>query len=97
MNSCKYGNLPQNRERIYIVGFRDRKVYERFYFPRPIPLTTKLSDCINMVEPVPEIFTTGEELVRFTRLSLQVLSTVAPFTSGADIMSVKTGAVSARL
>ena len=56
MNSCEYGNLPQNRERIYIVGFRDRKVYERFYFPRPIPLTTKLSDCINMVEPVEENF-----------------------------------------
>lgn len=56
MNSCEYGNLPQNRERIYIVGFRDRKVYERFYFPRPIPLTIKLSDCINMVEPVQENF-----------------------------------------
>lgn len=48
--------MRKNRERIYIVGFRDRKVYERFYFPRSIPLTTKLSDCINMVEPVEENF-----------------------------------------
>ncbi|WP_394920129.1 DNA cytosine methyltransferase [uncultured Robinsoniella sp.] len=23
MNACEYGNVPQNRERIYVVVFRD--------------------------------------------------------------------------
>ena len=25
LNSMEYGNVPQNRERIYIVGFKDKK------------------------------------------------------------------------
>lgn len=47
LNACEYGNIPQNRERIYIVGFLDNKMYERFHFPMPIPITTKLQDEID--------------------------------------------------
>lgn len=47
LNACEYGNIPQNRERIYIVGFLDKKMYEKFHFPMPIPLTTKLEDVID--------------------------------------------------
>lgn len=35
LNALDYG-LPQNRERIYIVGFKDEKMYEAFNFPNPI-------------------------------------------------------------
>lgn len=38
MNSMEYGNVPQNRERIYIVGFKDTKKTEAFEFPDPIEL-----------------------------------------------------------
>lgn len=38
MNSMEYGNVPQNRERIYIVGFKDAKKTEAFEFPEPIKL-----------------------------------------------------------
>jgi DNA (cytosine-5)-methyltransferase 1 len=34
--------LPQHRPRLYMVGFRDKKI--PFKFPEPIPLTTNLSD-----------------------------------------------------
>lgn len=44
LNSAEYGNVPQNRERIYIVGFKDQKVADRFEFPEEIKLTTKLKD-----------------------------------------------------
>lgn len=54
MNACRYGNVPQNRERIYIVAFREQRDAERFAFPEPIPLTTSLSDVINFAFPVPE-------------------------------------------
>ena len=42
LNATKYGNLPQNRERIYIVGFKDVNAFNKFKFPEEIPLTTKL-------------------------------------------------------
>jgi len=46
LNSMKYGNVPQNRERIYIAGFKDKKHANRFSFPRPIKLKTKVSDLL---------------------------------------------------
>lgn len=47
LNAMEYGNIPQNRERIYIVAFKDERVYQRFCFPMPIRLTTKLTDIID--------------------------------------------------
>lgn len=47
LNACEYGNVPQNRERIYIVGFLDGNEYDRFKMPLPIPLTNKLDDCVD--------------------------------------------------
>lgn len=52
LNSMEYGDVPQNRERIYIVGFKDEKDYlgeldnknicsSAFRFPEPIPLTKR--------------------------------------------------------
>jgi DNA (cytosine-5)-methyltransferase 1 len=39
LNSMEYGNIPQNRERIFIVGFLDKSKAEAFKFPNKIPLT----------------------------------------------------------
>lgn len=47
MNAMYYGNIPQNRERIYIVAFMDENLYEKFNFPEPIELTKKLNDVID--------------------------------------------------
>lgn len=47
LNAMEYGNTPQNRERIYIVGFRNEDDYERFCFPSPIFLQKKLTDVID--------------------------------------------------
>lgn len=47
LNAMEYGNTPQNRERIYIVGFKDFDVYRNFDFPRPVELTAKLDDIID--------------------------------------------------
>jgi DNA (cytosine-5)-methyltransferase 1 len=44
LNTMEYGNLPQNRERIYIVGFKDKKISDDFVFPEKIELTTKIHD-----------------------------------------------------
>lgn len=47
LNACEYGNIPQNRERIYIVGFLNEDYANKFYFPQPIRLTNKLKDEID--------------------------------------------------
>lgn len=52
LNAMGYGNVPQNRERIYIVGFRNEEDFERFTFPNPVPLKKKLSDIIDFDNPV---------------------------------------------
>jgi len=46
LNTMEYGNIPQNRERIYIVGFLDKKAFDNFSFPNKIPLTKTISDCL---------------------------------------------------
>lgn len=47
LNAREYGNIPQNRERLYIVGFLDEKQYNKFTFPDALPLTTQLTDIID--------------------------------------------------
>lgn len=47
MNALDYGNLPQNRERIFIVAFRDWELSNRFVFPEPIELTKRLLDVVD--------------------------------------------------
>ena len=47
LNTMDYGNIPQNRERIYIVAFKNEEQYKNFDFPRPVELTTKLDDLID--------------------------------------------------
>jgi DNA (cytosine-5)-methyltransferase 1 len=42
----EYGNLPQNRERIYIVGFLSEKEADKFVFPKKIKLTKTINDCL---------------------------------------------------
>lgn len=54
LNSMEYGNVPQNRERIYIVGFQDEHQAEMFRFPSPIPLTNRLNDVIDRNRMVDE-------------------------------------------
>lgn len=46
MNAIEYGNIPQNRERIYIVGFLDQGSFDKFKFPQKIQLTKNIHDCL---------------------------------------------------
>lgn len=48
LNTAEYGNIPQNRERIYVVGFDNKEDYELFKFPDPIELTKTIHDIIDV-------------------------------------------------
>ena len=54
LNACEYGNIPQNRERIYIVAFKNKKDYEKFKMPMPIPLTRTIKDVFDFKNKVDE-------------------------------------------
>ncbi|MDZ4672011.1 MAG: DNA (cytosine-5-)-methyltransferase [Phototrophicales bacterium] len=49
LNTLDYGDIPQNRERIFMVGFQDNAMTERFEFPQKIPLITAFQD---LLEPI---------------------------------------------
>lgn len=47
LNAKDYGNTPQNRERIYIVGFKSKEAFDDFHFPEKIELNSDLTDIID--------------------------------------------------
>lgn len=54
LNASEYGNLPQNRERIYIVAFKDKDDYEKFKMPSKIKLTNTIKKVLNFNDKVDE-------------------------------------------
>lgn len=51
LNTMEYGNVPQNRERIYIVGFKNENYHNNFKFPEPVKLTVKVTDLLEKEVP----------------------------------------------
>lgn len=56
LNASEYGNIPQNRERIYIVGFREQEDFDNFELIEKIDLSTKISDIVDYNEKVDDRF-----------------------------------------
>ena len=46
LNSMTHGNVPQNRERIFIAGFLDKEKAEAFEFPEQIELTKSFREFV---------------------------------------------------
>src|SRR5699024_1981612 len=62
LNAKDYANIPQNRERIYIVAFRSKEAFDQFYFPEPIHRTSQLNDFISFNKKVhQEYYYTAEK------------------------------------
>lgn len=52
LNTLDYGNIPQNRERVYIVGFlKNTKYLDNFKFPKKIALTQTIADLLDVDIP----------------------------------------------
>lgn len=58
MNAMEYANIPQNRERIFIVCFDPVQVpnYKDFHFPEKEPLERSIHDCIDYNISDPKLF-----------------------------------------
>lgn len=50
LNGTTHGNVPQNRERIFIVAFREDDDFNKFSFPTAIQLNKTISDCLEAVQ-----------------------------------------------
>jgi DNA (cytosine-5)-methyltransferase 1 len=56
MNAAQYSKIPQNRERIYIVGFLKKRDHSRFEFPKELNSTLDLADFIDFKSKVDDNF-----------------------------------------
>ncbi|MCQ2741077.1 MAG: DNA (cytosine-5-)-methyltransferase [Alphaproteobacteria bacterium] len=47
MNTCEYSDIPQNRERIYIVAFKNKAIFDNFSFPKKINKRKSIKDLLD--------------------------------------------------
>lgn len=65
----EYGNVPQVRNRVYIVAFRNLEDCDKFHYPKPIPLTKKVSDIIDIKKKQNDIYyyNNGDDIMKKLR------------------------------
>ena len=68
LNSCEYGNIPQNRERIYVVCFKDIEAYNKFSFPLPVQLDTSINDLLEDEKTIDKKYFYTEKTPFFSQL-----------------------------
>ena len=75
MNAMEYANVPQNRERIFIVCFNKEKVanYREFAFPEKETLKRNIHDCIDYNNTEKKLFY-GESMGHITDLRAGIVS-----------------------
>jgi len=76
LNSKDYANIPQNRERIYIIAFRSKSAFDNFEFPEPIELTKSLKEVIGFSDKVKSKYYYTEEKnpILYKELEKKILS-----------------------
>ena len=95
MNAAEYGNLPQGRERIYIVGFKDKGAFECFTFPQKLDLTTSVFDVIDFKNLVEEQYYYREDKHYYPLLRDNIVSvgSIYEYRRGNTIRENKSGVV----
>ena len=75
MNAMEYANIPQNRERIFIICFDLKQVtnHDRFAFPEKVDLTQNIHSCIDASESNPRLFYT-EKMSHYEELRDSIVS-----------------------
>ena len=68
LNAADYGNIPQIRERIYVVGFLDEGASQRFQFPGKIDLETGIADIADFETKVDDKYYYTDKCVFYDKL-----------------------------
>lgn len=95
MNAAEYGNIPQGRERIYIVGFKDKTVFDSFHFPEKVDLTKTVFDVIDFKNKVEEQYYYREDKHYYPLLRDNILAigSIYEYRRGNTIRENKSGVV----
>ena len=95
MNAAEYGNIPQGRERIYIVGFKDKSVSEQFQFPEKLELTKTVFDVIDFKNQVEEHYYYREDKHYYPLLKENIVSvgSIYEYRRGNTIRENRSGVV----
>lgn len=95
MNAAEYGNIPQGRERIYIVGFKDKMVSERFQFPDKVEFTKSVFDVIDFKAQVDEQYYYRADKPYYPLLRDNIVSvgSIYEYRRGNTIRENKSGVV----
>lgn len=72
LNTQHHGNLPQSRDRLYMVGFRNPRANRTFQFPGPMPLTRRLDDVIDRHTQRADAYCYRESSQYFPLLKMEV-------------------------
>jgi len=56
LNSMEHANVPQNRERVFLVGFKDEAKLKNFTFPSEVKLTKTIHDCLETEQVAKEFY-----------------------------------------
>lgn len=73
LNSKDHANVPQNRERVFLVGFRSKNASELFRFPGKIKLRKSIHDCLES-NRVDDHFYYDERFDCFSEIKKSVVS-----------------------
>ncbi|RIY32701.1 DNA cytosine methyltransferase [Psittacicella hinzii] len=65
LNALQYGNVPQNRERIYIIGFKNQEDFYNFTPPQAIPLERSIADIVDYNQKVDDRYYYTPEKTKF--------------------------------
>ena len=86
MDAQDYGNIPQHRERIFIVAFRDLSMCDRFSFPDKIELTTNLNNIIDRSQRHSDCYYYNEDdsIYKKLKLSINNMSVVYRIRNNGD-------------
>lgn len=95
MNAAEYGNIPQGRERIYIVGFKDKMVSERFQFPDKVEFTKSVFDVIDFKAQVDEqyYYRADKHYYPLLRDNIVSVGSIYEYRRGNTIRENKSGVV----
>lgn len=76
MNAMEYANVPQNRERLFIVCFDPKQVpnYSDFHFPEKLALSNSIHTCIDKSLQSTDFYYTKEQKY-YTKLASAINST----------------------
>jgi DNA (cytosine-5)-methyltransferase 1 len=61
LNSMTHANVPQNRERVFVVGFKDFEKSFKFEYPKEIILTKTIHACLETTKVSEEFYYTEKK------------------------------------